>query len=39
MLRCNRHGLNLFLVGSNTLGHHTHSLYHRIMVDMVETYL
>ena len=38
-LRCNRLSLNLFFVGSNTLGHHTHLLYHRIMVNMVETCL
>ena len=39
MLRCRRLSLNLFLVGSNTLDRHTHSLYHRIMVNMVETCL
>ena len=36
MLRCNRRSLDFFLVGSNTLSRHTHSLYHRIMVNMVE---
>ena len=39
MWRCNCLSLNLSLVGSNTLGRHTHSLYHRIMVNMVETCL
>ena len=29
----------LFFIGSNTLSHHTHSLYHGIMVNMVETRL
>ena len=38
-LRCKRLGLNFVLVGSNTLSRHTHSLYYRIMVNMVETCL